>query len=153
MSLTLTLDESRLGEIIPLLDKFEQRIQAAEPIFELDGRKLEEVIRQVPKHQSSYDKTLQEAKAIEEWLLVLKEKRVGKHWKKYNEGYSRALTTRDIQAYIGAEKDIVELNQILVEIVLIKNNLIAIVEAIKNMGWMVGHITKLRVAELEQAIL
>lgn len=154
MSLTLTLVDSDLGDqIIPLIDKFEARIKAAEPIFNLDGRKLEEVIRTVPYHQASYDQTLQEVKAVEEWLLTIKEKRVAKAWKKYNEGYSRALTTRDIQAYIGGEKDVVEINQILIEIVLIKNNMAAIVDAIRQIGWMVSHITKLRVAELDEAIL
>jgi hypothetical protein len=154
MSLTLALTDSDLGsQIIPLIDKFEAKIKAAEPIFNLDGRKLEEVIRTVPYHQASYDQTLQEVKALEEWLLTLKEKRVAKAWKKFNEGYSRALTTKDIQAYIGGEKDIVEINQILIEIVLIKNNMAAIVESIKQIGWMVSHITKLRVAELEEAIL
>lgn len=153
MSLTLSLSESELDKIIPLMDKFEARVKAAEPIFNLDGRKLEEVLRTLPYHQASYDQTLQEVKAVEEWLLTMKEKRIAKVWKKYNEGYSRQLTTRDIQAYIGGEKDIIEINQILVEIVLIKNNLSAIVDAIKQMGWMCGHITKLRIAELDEVIL
>lgn len=154
MSLTLSLNENDFSDvIIKMMDKFEAKIKAAEPIFNLDGRKLEEVIRTVPYHQASYDQTLQEVKAVEEWLLTMKEKRVAKAWKKFNEGYSRALTTRDIQAYIGGEKDIVEINQILIEIVLIKNNLAAIVDSIKQIGWMMGHITKLRIAELEEAIL
>ena len=153
MSLTLSLSESELDKIIPLMDKFEARVKAAEPIFNLDGRKLEEVLRTLPYHQASYDQTLQEVKAVEEWLLVIKEKRVAKAWKKFNEGYSKALSTRDIQAYIGGEKDIVEINQILVEIVLIKNNLAAIVDAIKQIGWMCGNLTKLRIAELQDYIL
>lgn len=153
MSLTLSLDESKLEEIIPLIDKFNQRIKNAEPIFVLDGRKLEDVIKTLPKYQAAYEQFYQEIKAVEEWVLVIKEKRVAKAWKKFNEGYSRALSTRDIQAYIGGEKDVVELNQVLVEIVLIKNNLSAIVESIKQLGWMCGHLTKLRVAEMQDYIL
>jgi hypothetical protein len=92
-------------------------------------------------------------KALEDWVNNIKEKKTAKLWKKYNEGYQKALSARDIQAYIAGEKDIVETNQIIIEVLLIKNQLNAIVEALKNLGWMVGHITKIRVAELQETIL
>jgi hypothetical protein len=153
MSWILALSEDKLEEIIPKLEQYEKKVAAAEPIFKLDGRRLEEILRTLPHYQSSYDQSYQEMKALEDWLINIKEKRVGKLWKKYNEGYSRALTTRDIQAYIAGEKEIIELNQIIIEATLIKNHLNSIVEALKNMGWMVGHVTKLRVAEMQDAIL
>lgn len=153
MSFILTLEEDKLDSIIPLLPKYENAIAAAESIFKLEGRKLEEIARTLPHHQSSYDQRHQEVKALEEWLNTIKEKRTAKHWKKYLEGYSRQLSTRDIQAYIAGEKDIVELSQILVEVTLLKNNLGAIVEALKQLGWMLGHVTKLRIAEMQDAIL
>jgi hypothetical protein len=153
MSFLLNLSEDRLDVIVPLLAKFEEKVRAAEPIFQLEGRRLEEILRSVPHHQASYDQTYQDCKGLEDWLQNIKDKKVGKLWRKYNEGYSRQLTTRDIQAYIAADQEIVELNQILIEIVVIKNNLNAIVEAIKQIGWMVGHVTKLRVAEIQDATL
>lgn len=153
MSFLLTLDEEKLEEIIDLLPKYEQRIHAAEPLFKLEGRRLEEIIRTLPHHLASYDESYQQLKALEEWINNIKEKKVGRLWKKYNEGYSRTLSTRDIQAYIASEKEIVELNQIIIEVTLLKNNLLSIVEALKQLGWMLSHITKLRVAEMQDAIL
>jgi len=153
MSLTLTLDESKLADIIPVLEKYQEKVKAAEPIFKIEGRRLEEVARTLPHYQGSYDQSLQDIKAVEEWLTVLKDKKVGKLWKKYTEGYSRQLTAKDIQAYIGSDQEIVEINQIQIEVVLIKNHLASIVEAIKQLGWMIGHMTKLRVAELQDAVL
>ncbi len=153
MTFLLTLDEEKLDEIIPLLPKYEQKIAAAEPIFKIEGRRLEEVMRTLPHYQSSYDQSFQEMKGLEEWVINIKEKRIGKLWRNYNEGYSRQLSTKDIGMYIAAEKDIVELNQILIEIVALKNNLSSIVEALKQLGWMVGHITKLRISEMQDAIL
>lgn len=153
MSFLLTLDEEKLDEIIPMLYRYEKHIKAAEPIFNLEGRKLEEIIRTVPQYQATYDGDLQELKALEDWINNIKEKKVGKLWKKYNEGYSRALSTRDIQAYIAGEKEIVDLNQIIIEVVLLKNHTLSIVEALKQIGWMVSHITKLRVAEMQDAVL
>ena len=153
MSFLLTLSEDKLEEIIPLLPKYEEKIAAAEPIFKLEGRKLEEIARTLPHYMSSYDRSYHEMKSLEEWVNNIKEKKVGRLWKKYNEAYSRQLTTRDIQAYIAAEKDIVEMNQIIIEITLLKNHLSSIVEALKQMGWMIGHVTKLRVSEMQDAIL
>lgn len=153
MSITLQLDESKLDEIIPVLDKYQDQIEAAAPIFNIEGRRLEEVARTLAHYQASYDQSLHDIKAVEEWINVIKEKKVGKLWKKYTEGYSRQLTAKDIQAYIGADQEIVDINQIQIEVVRIKGHLAAIVESIKQLGWMVGHMTKLRVAELQDAVL
>ena len=153
MSFILTLSEENLSEIVDLLPKYEKLLVAAENVFKLDGLRLEQVVKSVPQYQYSYDSAYQELKALDEWLTGIKEKRTAKVWKKYLEGYQRALSTRDIQAYIGGEKDIIEINQIITEIALLKNQMAAVVEATKNLGWMVGHITKLRVAEMQEAIL
>lgn len=153
MSFLLKLDEGELDKIIPILAKYEEKIAAAEPIFILEGRRIEEISRTLPHHQSSYDQSHQEIKALEDWIQNIKEKKVGKLWKKYNEGYSRALSARDIQAYINSDQEIVDLNQILIEATVIKNKLGAIVEALKQIGWMLKSITALRVAEMQDAIL
>jgi hypothetical protein len=152
MSFILTLEESKLEELLELLPRYEEKIAAAEPIFKLDGRQLEEIIRTLPHYQANYDQSLQEIKAIDAWLNTVKEKVTARLWRKYLEGYARALSTRDIQAYIAGEKEIVELNQISIEITLLKNKFEAIVEALKQMGWMMSHVTKLRVAEMQDAI-
>lgn len=153
MSFILLLEDTKLEEIVNHLPKYEQMIKDAEPIFKLEGRHLEEIIRTLPHYQSRYDQAVQEMKALDEWLGGVKDKRTAKLWKKYVEGYPKQLATRDVQAYIAGEKEIVELNQIAIEVTLIKNHLTSIVEAIKQMGWMVAHITKLRVAELNDLTL
>ena len=153
MSFLLTLSEERLGDIVDLLPKYEDKIAAAEPIFKLEGRRLEEILRTLPHHQSSYDQSYQELKGLEDWIINIKEKKVGKLWKKFNEGYSRQLSQKDISAYIAADQEIVDLNQILIEVVTLKNSFLAIVEALRQMGFTTGNITRLRVAELQETIL
>ncbi len=152
MSFILALDEAKLEQLIELLPRYEQKILDAEPVFKLEGRRLEEIIRSLPHYQANYDQSLQEIKAVDAWLETIKEKVTAKLWRKYLEGYSRTLSTRDIQAYIAGEKEIVELNQISIEVTLLKNKFEAIVEALKQMGWMMGHVTKLRVSEMQDAI-
>jgi hypothetical protein len=153
MSFLLLLEEDKLDEVLDKLPAYEKKLQDAEPIFKLEGRRLEEIARTLPHYQVSYDQTYQELKALEEWLNNIKDKRTAKFWKKYLEGYQRTLTSRDIQAYIAGEKEIVEMNQIIIEVTLLKSNALSVVEAVKNLGWMLGHITKLRVAEMQDAVL
>jgi hypothetical protein len=153
MTFLLTLDEERLGDIVPLLPNYEKKIAAAESIFKIEGRRLEEIMRTLPHYQSSYDQSYQELKSLQEWVENIKEKKTGKLWKKYLEGYSRSLSTKDIQCYIAAEKDIVELNQIIIEISLLKSSMYSIVDALKQLGWQMSSITKLRIAEMQEAIL
>lgn len=153
MSFLLSLEEERLDEIVPLLPKYERKIASAESILKLEGRRIEEIMRTLPHYQASYDEDYNSLKALEEWIKNIKDKKEGKLWKKYTESYSRSLSSRDIQAYISSEKEIVELNQIIIEVALLKNNMYSIVEALKQVGWMLSHITKLRVAEMEDAIL
>ncbi len=149
----MKFESEKLDELTSVLPKYEEKIQAAAPIFKVEGQRLEAIARTLPHHQSSYDQSLQELKALEDWVINLKEKMTARLWRKYNEGYSRQLSTRDIQAYIAGEPEIVAINQILIEIKLHKDQCAAIVEALKQLGWMVSHITKLRVAEMQDAIL
>ena len=153
MSFILTLNEENLSSIVDLVPKYEALLVKAEKIFQLDGLRLEQIAKTTPQYQHAYDTAYQELKALEEWLTGIKEKRMAKKWKKYLENYPRALSTRDIQAYIAGENEIVEINQIITEVSLLKNQTLSVVEAIKNLGWMIGHITKLRVAEMQEAIL
>ncbi len=155
MSFLLTLDNtsSDYSKIVDILPRYEALIGEAEPIFQIEGKRLEEVMRTLPHYQSRYDQAYQDMKALEEWIGTVRDRITSRLWKKYNEHYSRALSTKDIQSYIAGEKDILEINQVVTEVSLIKNNLFAIVEALKQMGWMLGHVTKLRVAELQDATL
>lgn len=153
MSFLLELEIDKLEKIFDVLPKYEKQVEDAAPIFKIEGMRLEEVIRTLPHYQSSYDQSYQEMKALDEWVANVKDKLTARYWKKYIEGYPKALSTRDVQAYIAGEKEIVEINQIAIEVTLVKNKLLSIVEALKQLGWMVGHVTKLRVAELQETIL
>jgi hypothetical protein len=73
-------------------------------------------------------------------------------FKNYTKG-GRALSATDQRILLAGEKDIVETNQLIIEATLLYGKLDSIVEAFKQMGWMIGHITKLRVAELGDIII
>lgn len=157
MSVVMTLDTKDDAELFPqllcLIMKYEKYVEEAEPLFQIDGKKLEEVCRTLPKNLVIYDRHYHEMKTLEEWLMVRREKIQAKLWKKYLEGYARALASKDIQMYIQGDKEFVEFTEIILEVANIKAKLQSIVKAFENMSWMLGHITKLRVAELQDTVL
>lgn len=135
------------------LDVYEQRIEKAEPLFNLEDQKLEFLCRSHPQWLSRYYQYEQELKGIEETLQIKKDETEGKLWKRYVEGYSRQLSNTDIKNYIAAEKDIVALSLIMNEVGFVKNKMSAVVEGFRQMGWALRNIVQLRVNQLQEEVL
>lgn len=153
MSFLFTLEEDKLDEQLPnIFEKYEQHIKNAEPLFNLEGMRLELVARNLPNHQFFYDQRAQEVKQVIKWLENYRAKLEAKFTKNYSQG-QRALGVREATIFINGEREIVELNQLIIEATLLYQQLDSIVEAFRQMGWMVGNITKLRVAELGEVII
>lgn len=153
MSLLLRLEEDKLGEQLPeIFERFEKAVEDAAPLFELEGRRLEEIARTVPQNQFRYEKRSQEMKHVVRWLENYRAKLESRYTKNYAQG-QRAIPAREATVYINGEREIVEVNQLIIEASLLHQKLDAIAEGFKQMGFMVGHITRLRVAELQNVVL
>ena len=100
-----------------------------------------------------YDLMLQECRTIEETIRVKVDEIESSLFRKLNETSQRALGTRDIQQYIKSDSQFVAAQEIMLEVVHVKRQLEAIVEALKSMGWSLNNIVKLRIAQLEGATL
>jgi len=153
MSALLTIDEADIGgSIIPMMEKFDSEIAKAEPLFKLEGRKVIDIARDLPYHQQHYSELAQEAKALVKWLENHRAKIEARLTRNYLNG-QRAYGARETSTLINGEREMVEHNQLVIEAQLCLQKLDAIVESFQQMGWMVGHITKLRVAELQSVVL
>ena len=140
---------SNLALLAEKLNEYDEHLEKASGVFEMEDRKLEEVCRTHAKALSFYDRKLGELKTIED-LIQSKVKEVESVlWKKYNEKYPRSLSTQDIKAYIAGEKDYTQMYEVLLEVTNMKRQYEAVVDALKQMSWTLNNITKLRVAQLE----
>ena len=157
MSVVMSLDTKDDAELFPqllsIITKYEKYVEEADPLFKIEGKKLEEVGRTLPKNRVVYDRHYHEMKTLEEWMMVKREKIQSKLWKKFLEGYPRALAAKDIQMYIQGDPEYVEFTEIILEVANIKAKLQSLVKAFEQMGWMLAHVTKLRVAELQDTVL
>jgi hypothetical protein len=152
MSFLFRLSEN-LEKVIEHIAKYETAIAEAEELFNMEGKKLEYLCRVLPANIVRYDEYHNELKSLEDYLKAKRDVIESKLWKKYVEGYSRALSTRDIQAYIQGDAEYVSYTELILEVVHVKTQIKSIVEAFGQMGWMLSHVTKLRVAEMQDAIL
>lgn len=153
MTSFLTIDETKLGDELQLFfDRYTAEIAKAEPLFKLEGRRLEEIARSLPYHQSYYDQLAKEAQQLMKWLENSRARIEAKLTKNYLQG-QRAYGARETTTLVSGEKEMVEHNQLIIETTLFYQKLDSISEAFRQMGWMVGHITKLRVAELHDVVI
>ena len=91
---------------------------------------------------------LQELEAIINYLnLQARRVRRGKY--ETMEKYAKALTAREVDKYIDGDEDVVELEIQINEVALIRNRYLGILKAFEQKSFMVGHVSRLRTAGME----
>ena len=96
---------------------------------------------------------LQEIEAVLEYLNIELRRVRSKTFKKYLENYQRALSSRDVEKYVDGEADVVDMEKIINEFALLRNQWIGIIKAVDQKQWQITNIVKLRAAGLEDASL
>jgi hypothetical protein len=96
---------------------------------------------------------LQEIEAILEYLNIELRRTRSKLFKQYLENYNRVLASRDIDKYVDGEADVVDMEKIVNEFALLRNQWLGIIKAIDQKQWQITNIVKLRTAGLEDATL
>lgn len=92
---------------------------------------------------------LQEIEAVLNYLNIQLRKTRRKFFQKYLEGYNRALTSRDAEKYVDGEQEVIDFEVLINEVALLRNKWLGILKGIETKNFMLGHITKLRTAGME----
>jgi hypothetical protein len=96
---------------------------------------------------------LQEIEAVLNFLNIQLRKIRRKHFQKYLEAYNRVLTSRDAEKYVDGEDEVIDFETIINEVALIRNRWLGIMKGLESKNFMLGHITRLRTAGMEDASL
>jgi hypothetical protein len=96
---------------------------------------------------------LQEIEAILEYLNIELRRIKSKAFKKYLENYPRALSSRDCEKYSEGEADVVDMEKIINEFAMLRNQWLGIIKALDIKQWQLSNIIKLRTAGLEDITL
>lgn len=96
---------------------------------------------------------LQEIEAILEYLNIELRRIRSKAFKKYLETYQRALSSRDVEKYVDGEADVIDMEKIINEFALLRNQWLGIIKAIDVKGFQINNIIKLRAAGLDDVTI
>jgi hypothetical protein len=92
---------------------------------------------------------LQEIEGILEYLNIELRRLRSKTFKKYLENYQRALSSRDVEKYVEGEADVVDMEKIINEFALLRNQWLGIIKGLDIKQWQISNIIKLRTAGME----
>ncbi len=96
---------------------------------------------------------LQEIEAVLNFLNIKLRKIRQTTFKKFFEGYARALTSRDAEKYVEGEPDVIDMETLINEVALLRNRWLGIMKGLEAKQWQLGHIVRLRTAGMEDATL
>jgi hypothetical protein len=139
-----------IGKIPDAVLFFENELEDARQEVRLFGN-LEKAAAGMPGTVEHRFGQLQEIEAILEYLNIELRRLKSSFFRKYLEGYARALSSRDCEKYVDGESDVVDMEKIINEFALLRNKWLGITKGLDQKQWQITNITKLRVAGMEDA--
>ena len=141
-----------LNKIPDCITYFDTELQNAKKEVRIYGN-LEKASAALPGIVEHRFNQLQQIEAILEYLNIELRRTRSKAFKKYLENYNRALSSRDAEKYVDGEQDVVDMDKIINEFALLRNQWLGITKGLDQKQWQITNIVKLRVAGMEDANL
>ena len=141
-----------LSNIPKFIDYYNNELINAKIEVKVNGN-VEVNIKELPGVTEQRFYQLQEIEAVLEYLNIQLRKIRRKYFKKYLEGYNRALSSRDAEKYVDGEDEVINFEILINEVALLRNRWLSIMKGLDTKNFMLGHITKLRTAGMEDVIV
>ena len=141
---------NNLGKIPECIEYYENQLEEARVECGLTGN-IERNAKDVPGIVEHRFNQLQQIEAILEYLNIELRRTRSKAFKKFLENYNRALSSRDAEKYVDGEQDVVDMDKIINEFALLRNQWLGITKGLDQKQWQITNIVKLRVAGMEDA--
>jgi hypothetical protein len=137
-----------LAAIPDFIAHYEHELESAKSECRISGH-VETNIKELPGVTEHRFNQLQEIEAVLNYLNIQLRKIRRRHFKKYLEGYARALNSRDAEKYVDGEDEVVDHETIINEVALLRNRWLGIMKGLDTKQWQMGHIVRLRTAGME----
>lgn len=148
MSLWYSKVSKDISHLPACIDHFYGELETAKREVRIYGN-VEKASAALPGIVEQRFNQLQEIEAILEYLNIELRRVRSKVFKKFLENYQRALSSRDVEKYVDGEADVVDMEKIINEFALLRNQWLGIIKAIDQKQWQITNIVKLRTAGLE----
>ncbi len=137
-----------LGNIPDFIAHYERELDEARKECKIGGL-IERAIKELPGNTEHRFNQLQEIEAVLNYLNIQLRKIRRKHFQKYLEGYTRALTSRDAEKYVDGEDEVIDYETIINEVAYLRNRWLGIMKGLDTKQWQMGHVVRLRTAGME----
>ena len=137
-----------LNAIPDFIDYYEAELNLAKKEVSVYGN-IEKSLANLPGITEHRFNQLQEIEAVLNYLNIQLRKIRTQHFKKYLEGYARALSARDAEKYVDGEDEVIDFETIINEVALLRNKWLGIMKGLESKNFMLGHVTRLRAAGME----
>lgn len=141
-----------IGSIPDFIAHYESELLDAKREVGIGGL-VERNVKDLPGITEHRFNQLQEVEAVLNYLNIQLRKIRRRHFQKYLEGYARALSSRDAEKYVDGEDEVIDYETIINEVALLRNRWLGIMKGLDSKSWMLGHITRLRTAGMEDVTL
>jgi hypothetical protein len=139
---------ANIGAIPDFIEHYQRELDDAKRECKISGI-VEKNITALPGITEHRFNQLQEIEAVLSYLNIQLRKIRTKHFKKYLEGYARALTARDAEKYVDGEDEVIDYETIINEVAFLRNRWLGIMKGLDSKSWMSGHVVRLRTAGME----
>ena len=143
---------SDLSTLPDFLSHYESELNQAKYEVRIHGN-IEKNISSLPGVTEVRFNQLQEIEAILNYLNIQLKKIRRKHFQKYLESYNKALSDRTAEKYVDGEGEVIDYEVLINEVALLRNKWLGIMKALESKNYMLGHITRLRAAGMEDVNL
>lgn len=143
----VTTDLSNIPEFLTF---YEDHLEQAKKEVGIYGN-LERSLASLPGITEHRFNQVQEIEAVLNYLEIQLKVIRKKHFQKYLEGYNRALSSRDAEKYTDGEKEVIDMECIINQVALLRNKWLGVMKGLESKNFMLGHITRLRTAGMEDA--
>jgi hypothetical protein len=134
------------------IEYFYKELDSAKAEAKIYG-KVEKASADLPGVVEHRFNQLQEIEAILEYLNIELRKTRSKMFRKYLENYQRALSSRDVEKYVDGEEDVVDMEKIINEFAMLRNQWLGITKALEIKGFQLNNIIRLRVSGLDDIVI
>lgn len=141
-----------LGNIPEFITYYENELVQAKYECGIKGN-LEKNIANLPGITEHRFNQLQEVEAVLNYLNLQLRKVRKKHFQKYLENYPRALTSRDAEKYVDGEDEVIDFETLINEVALLRNKWLGLMKGLESKNFMLGHVSRLRTAGMEDISL
>jgi hypothetical protein len=141
-----------MGNIPAFINFYEDELVQAKYDCSVKGN-LEKNIASLPGLTEQRFNQLQEIEAVLNYLNIQLRKIRRKHFQKYLENYNRALTSRDAEKYVDGEDEVIDFETIINEVALVRNKWLGLMKGLESKNFMLGHVSRLRTAGMEDITL